>query len=39
MTCRSPFRMSAAALQGHIRYRFTFRDGLDFAPPQTASSA
>ena len=28
-------RMSAAALQGHIRYRFAFRDGLEFALPQT----
>lgn len=35
MMVPAPYRMSAAALQGHIRYRFTFRDGLDFTPPQT----
>ena len=32
---RSPFRISALAAQGHIRYRFAFRDGIAFAPPQT----
>lgn len=32
---RSPFRISALAAQGHIRYRFAFRDGITFAPPQT----
>lgn len=32
---RSPFRISSASAQGHIRYRFAFRDGFTFAPPQT----
>jgi hypothetical protein len=32
---RSPFRMSDASVRGHIRYRFTFRDGIEFALPQT----
>lgn len=32
---RSPFRMSAAAMQGRIRYRFAFRDGIAFDLPQT----
>jgi transglutaminase-like putative cysteine protease len=33
---RSPFRIGEAALRGHIRYRFGFRDGLAFELPQTA---
>jgi hypothetical protein len=33
---RSPYRIAAAATAGHIRYRFSFRDGLVFAFPQTA---
>lgn len=33
---RSPFRIQGNALQGHIRYRFGFRDGLSFDLPQTA---
>jgi transglutaminase-like putative cysteine protease len=33
---RSPFRISDAAARGHIRYRFSFNDGLAFAVPQTA---
>jgi len=32
----SPFRIQGNALQGHIRYRFSFRDGLAFELPQTA---
>jgi hypothetical protein len=32
---RSPFRMSDAAVRGHIRYRFAFKDGIEFAVPQT----
>ncbi len=32
---KSPFRISTAAMQGHIRYRFSFRDGIEFALPQT----
>jgi hypothetical protein len=32
---RSPFRMSGDAVRGHIRYRFAFRDGIEFALPQT----
>lgn len=32
---RSPFRMSDSAVRGHIRYRFAFRDGIEFALPQT----
>ncbi|HVQ06901.1 MAG TPA: transglutaminase-like domain-containing protein [Allosphingosinicella sp.] len=32
---RSPFRMSDDAVRGHIRYRFAFRDGIEFALPQT----
>ena len=33
---RSPFRISDQAARGHIRYRFSFNDGLAFAVPQTA---
>jgi hypothetical protein len=32
---KSPFRISQEALAGHIRYRFSFRDGAEFAIPQT----
>ena len=32
----SPYRIQGTALQGHIRYRFGFRDGLVFDLPQTA---
>lgn len=32
---RAPFRIQGNALQGHIRYRFGFRDGLAFDLPQT----
>ena len=32
---KSPFRISAAAMQGHIRYRFSFRDGVEFPLPET----
>jgi len=31
----SPFRIPAPALQGHIRYRFAYRDGISFGLPQT----
>jgi transglutaminase-like putative cysteine protease len=33
---RSPFRISNQVAQGHIRYRFAYRDGLVFPLPQTA---
>ena len=33
---RSPFRIGTPAVQGHIRYRFSFRDGIVFALPQTS---
>lgn len=33
---RAPYRIPASALQGHIRYRFGFRDGLAFDLPQTS---
>lgn len=32
---KSPFRIPATATQGHIRYRFGFRDGMAFNLPQT----
>ncbi len=32
---KSPYRIPDSALHGHIRYRFGFRDGIVFAPPQT----
>jgi hypothetical protein len=32
---KSPFRISQPATEGHIRYRFGFRDGFTFALPQT----
>jgi hypothetical protein len=32
----SPFRISDEAARGHIRYRFSFTEGLAFAVPQTA---
>ncbi|HEX5181995.1 MAG TPA: transglutaminase domain-containing protein [Allosphingosinicella sp.] len=32
---KSPFRIPAAARNGHIRYRFGFRDGLAFPLPDT----
>ncbi len=32
---RSPVRITMEARRGHIRYRFSYRDGLDFAPPVT----
>jgi hypothetical protein len=33
---RSPFRISDDAARGHIRYHFSFNEGLAFAIPQTA---
>lgn len=33
---KSPFRISDTAALGQIRYRFGFKDGIAFAPPQTA---
>ncbi|HYJ30944.1 MAG TPA: transglutaminase-like domain-containing protein [Allosphingosinicella sp.] len=32
---RAPYRMPASALNGHVRYRFAFRDGLNFPLPET----
>lgn len=32
---KSPFLITQAAIGGHIRYRFGFRDGVQFALPQT----
>jgi len=32
---RSPFRISSVATIAHMRYNFTFRDGLTFPLPQT----
>lgn len=32
---KSPVRISAPAAKSHIRYRFSFRDGIAFAPPET----
>jgi hypothetical protein len=32
----SPFRISDEAARGHIRYAFSFREGLAFAIPETA---
>lgn len=32
---KSPFRIPSGAAQGHIRYRFGFRDGMAFPLPQT----
>jgi Transglutaminase-like superfamily len=36
---RSPFRISQSARQGHIRYRLAFRDGIEFALPQTGEQS
>lgn len=35
VSTRSPYRISDAAARGHVRYRFAFRDGMSFTPPQT----
>jgi hypothetical protein len=35
LSITSPFRISSAASHGHIRYRFTFVDGLAFGFPVT----
>lgn len=32
---KSPFLISHAAMKSHIRYRFSFRDGIEFALPET----
>jgi hypothetical protein len=32
---RSPFRMTEDQVQRHLRYRFAFREGIEFALPQT----
>ncbi|MCW3846116.1 transglutaminase-like domain-containing protein [Sphingomonas sp. LB-2] len=32
---KSPVRIAEPAAQGHIRYRFGFRDGIVFTPPET----
>ena len=36
---RAPFRMPSSALQGHVRYRASFADGIAFALPQTGEQA
>lgn len=33
---KSPFRIAPGAAGGQIRYRFGFRDGIVFTPPETA---
>lgn len=33
---KSPVRIASGAASGQIRYRFGFRDGIVFAPPETA---
>jgi len=33
---KSPVKIAQPATQGHIRYRFGFIDGIQFAPPETA---
>jgi hypothetical protein len=38
-TVKSPFRISAAAMKNHIRYRFGFRKGIVFDPPVTNEQA
>lgn len=35
----SPFRIPSRALAGHIRYRFTYRDGIAFPLPATAEQS
>jgi hypothetical protein len=35
MAQRAPFRISQDARRGHIRYRYAFRDGVNFPLPQT----
>jgi hypothetical protein len=35
MATRAPYRMSAEARRGHIRFRYAFRDGVTFPLPQT----
>lgn len=32
---KSPYCMSDDAIRGHIRYRFSFRDGIEFPLPET----
>jgi Transglutaminase-like superfamily len=32
---KSPYRISQEAIRGHIRYRFSFHDGIQFSVPQT----
>src|SRR5271170_613115 len=32
---KSPYRVSQEAIRGHIRYRFSFHDGVQFPVPQT----
>jgi len=32
---KSPFLISSSAMGGHIRYRFAFRDGIEFTLPET----
>lgn len=35
LTTKSPFRIPGGAAEGHIRYRFGFRDGMAFPLPRT----
>lgn len=35
MAQRAPFQISQEARRGHIRYRYEFRDGMNFPLPQT----
>ena len=35
MMQKSPYRISRPAMRGHIRYRFAFQGGIEFALPQT----
>lgn len=35
MMSKSPYRIPGTAMTGHIRYRFAFKDGIEFAFPQT----
>src|SRR6202044_2382637 len=36
---KSPFLISRSAIEGHIRYHFSFRDGLEFAIPTTGDQS
>jgi hypothetical protein len=36
---KSPYRILEPATEGHIRYRFGFRDGIEFTLPQTGEQS